>query len=282
MQAPAETLDYLAITDRQRQTWSTGDFHQIARQLVTISEDVVRRADPRPGQRVLDVACGSGNTALVAARRYCEVTGIDFVPSLIEQARRRAATDGVDADFIVGDAQDLPFPDASFDVVLSVMGVMFAPDQDRAAAELLRVCKPGGTIGIAAWPPDGSIADFFRVHAAYGEPPPDGLRPPFRWGTREGLQKLLGHGAHSLHTERRTTTMYYRSPEHAVEVLRTYFGPTMLALAELDEADQRSLRDNLVALHRANNKATDDTLSDEAEYVMALAQRAPNSVNGSP
>jgi ubiquinone/menaquinone biosynthesis C-methylase UbiE len=282
MQSPLTMLDYRAITDRQRQAWSTGNFHQLARQLVTISEDVVRSADPRPGERVLDVACGSGNTALVAARRYCEVTGIDFVPGLIEQARRRAATDGVEADFIVGDAQDLPFPDASFDVVLSVMGVMFAPDQERAAAELLRVCKPGGRIGIAAWPSDGSIADFFRAHADYGDPPPDGLRPPFRWGTREGLQELIGPGARSLHTERRTTTMYYRSPEHAVEVLRTYFGPTMLALAELDEANQRNLQADLVALHRANNKATDGTLSDEAEYVLAIAERASRPANGAP
>jgi len=282
MQPPAETLDYRAITDRQRQTWSAGDFHHIARQLMAISEDVVRAVDPRPGQSVLDVACGSGNTGLIAARRYCEVTGIDFVPSLIERARQRAATDGVEAEFVVGDAQDLPFPDATFDIVVSVMGVMFAPDQERAAAELLRVCKPGGRIGIAAWPPDGSIADFFRAHAAYGGPPPDGLRPPFRWGTREGLDELLGHGVRTLHTERRTTTMYYRSPEHAVEVLRKYFGPTMLALAELDEGDRQSLQDDLVALHRANNKATDGTLADEAEYVLAIAQRAVSPSDAAP
>jgi SAM-dependent methyltransferase len=267
-------LDYQLITQNQRTAWSTGDFNQVARQIVSISEDLVREVDPRPGQRVLDVACGSGNTALVAARRYCDVTGIDFVPALIERARARAAADGVEASFQVADAHDLPFPDASFDVVLSVMGVMFAPDQEKAAGELLRVCRPGGKIGIAAWPPDGSIAEFFKAHGKYDVPPPPGVKPPFRWGTREGLEELLGRGTRSIHTDRRTTQMYYRSPEHAVEVLRTYFGPTMLTFETLDEAEREALHRDLVALHRHNNTATDGTLVDEADYLLAVAVRA--------
>jgi SAM-dependent methyltransferase len=233
----------------------------------------VQAVDPRPGQHVLDVACGSGNTAIVAARRYCEVTGIDFAPNLIERARARAAADGVEATFIVADAQDLPFDDASFDVVLSVMGVMFAPDQEKAAAELLRVCRPGGKIGIAAWPPDGSIAEFFEVHSAYGPPPPDGLQSPFRWGTDDGLKELLGGGSSRIHTERRSVRMYYHSPEHAVDVLSRYFGPTMSTLNGLDDDGRQSLHDDLVALHRKNNQSSDGTLVDEAEYALAMITR---------
>jgi SAM-dependent methyltransferase len=274
MKSKTAVPDFRTITDRQRQAWSTGDFNQVARQLMGISNDLVRAVDPRPGQRVLDVACGSGNTALVAARRYCEVTGIDFAPNLIERARARAGADGVEATFIVADAQDLPFDDASFDVVLSVMGVMFAPDQEKAAAELLRVCRPGGTIGISAWPPDGSIAEFFEVHSAYGPPPPDGLLSPFRWGTDYSLKELVGDGASRIHTERRSVRMYYHSPEHAVDVLSQYFGPTMSTLASLDDEGRRGLYDDLVALHRKNNRAMDGTLIDEADYTLAVIERA--------
>lgn len=265
--------DYEALTNGQQKAWSTGDFNQVARQLMSISDDLVQQVDPRPGQRVLDVACGSGNTALVAARRYCDVTGIDFAPNLIDRARARAEADGVDATFVVADAQDMPFEDASFDVVLSVMGVMFAPDQHRAAEELLRVCRPGGSIGIAAWPPDSSIADFFQAHGRYGPPPPDGLHPPFRWGTADGLQQLLGKGASSISTERRSVRMYYHSPEHAVDVLTRHFGPTMLTLQDLSDALRKRLRQDLVELHRSSNQATDGTLVDEAEYTLAIITR---------
>jgi len=267
-------LDFAQITDGQRKAWSSGDFNQIARQLMPISEALVEVVDPRPGQRVLDVACGSGNAALIAARRYCEVTGLDFAPNLIERARARAAADGVEAEFIVGDAQDLPFQDDSFDVVLSVMGVMFAPDQEKAAAELLRVCRPGGRIGIASWPPDGSIADFFKVHGKYGPPRPDGLKPPFRWGTREGLKELLGAGARSMDIQKRTLRMYYRSPEHYVEVLRKYFGPTMVTLADLSDEDREGLAQDLLELTRATNEAEDGTLIDPPEYILALIEVA--------
>jgi SAM-dependent methyltransferase len=269
MTAPTSTLDFREITHNQRQAWSTGDFNQIARQLMDISEELVRVADPRPGQRVLDVACGSGNTALVAARRYCRVTGLDFVPSLVERARMRAAAVGVDAGFVVGDAQDLPFADDSFDVVLSVMGVMFAPDQERAASEMLRVCRPGGRIGIAAWPPDGSIAEFFAAHSAFGPPPPEGLKPPFRWGVRDGLEELFGDGIGGLTIEERTVRMYYHSPEHQVNVLQKYFGPTMRAMDGLPEEDQNRLREDLITLNRKNNRATDGTMIDEAAYIIA-------------
>jgi SAM-dependent methyltransferase len=270
MTTPA-TLDYDQITDGQRQAWSTGDFNRIARQLMAISESLVAAVDPRPGQRVLDVACGTGNAALIAARRYCDVVGTDFAPSLLAQARARADADGVEAEFVEGDAQDLPFPDESFDAILSSMGVMFAPNQEQAASELLRVCRPGGKIGIAAWPPDGSIAEFFQLGAPYRPDPPAGLKPPFRWGTREGLEELFGDGAASIDAERLSLQMYYRSPEHAVEVLRKYFGPMMVTFEGLDEAGREGLYNDLLDFHRRNNVATDGTHIEEPEYLLAIA-----------
>src|SRR2546428_12287168 len=192
--------------------------------VVPASEAVVAAVNPHAGARVLDVACGSGNTALVAARRFCEVTGIDFVASLVERARQRAATDGVKAEFREGDAQALPFPNATFDAVFSTFGVMFAPNQELAAIELLRVCKPGGRIGLANWMPTEYGGDFFRTIAKY-VPPPAGLKPALRWGTEEGLRELLGSGTSAIPTERRSVTMYYRSIDHAIETFRPYFRP---------------------------------------------------------
>jgi len=178
------------ITNHQKQTWSKGDFNEIARQNVVMAEELVKAADPSPGQKVLDLACGSGTAALVAARRYCDVTGIDYVPELIDRARKRAEASGLPSEFLVADAQHLPFPDNSFDVILSVYGVQFAPNQEKAAAEMVRVCKPGGKIGLAGPIPEGWSGDFFAAHAKY-VPPPPGFNPPSRWGTKEGLKELL-------------------------------------------------------------------------------------------
>ena len=186
--------DYPDITKNQQETWSTGDFNEIARQNVVMAEALVETVDPHPGQRVLDVACGSGTAALVAERRYCEVTGIDYVPELIERAKARAQANGQAVDFRVGDAQDLPFPDDSFDVVLSVYGVQFAPDQRRAARELLRVCKPGGWIGLAGPIPEGWSGDWFAVHAKY-MPPPPGVESPPSVGDNRRHRRVTGFAA---------------------------------------------------------------------------------------
>lgn len=194
-----QSVDYQAITARQKEVWDTGDFHEIARQNVVMAEALCAAVDPHGGHRMLDIACGSGTAALVAARRYCEVTGIDYVPTLIERAKRRAAVDGFDVDFRVADAQALPFQDASFDVVLSVYGVQFAPDQERAASEMLRVCRPGGRIGLATPIPKGWSGDFFATNAKY-MPPPPGIKSPLRWGTEDGLDELLGAGTSSIET----------------------------------------------------------------------------------
>jgi SAM-dependent methyltransferase len=261
----AEAADYRAITARQQATWSDGDYHQIGRQALPVSESLCRAVDPHAGQRVLDVACGSGNAALVAGRRYCEVTGVDYVPALLERAKARALAEGMTIDFRVGDAQALPFPDASFDAVLSVFGVMFAPDQEKAAGELLRVCRPGGRIGLACWTPDGFGGEFFRTVAKYAPPPP-GTKPSVRWGTDEGLKELLGPGVSSVRSEERTMLHHYRSVGHAVELFRTYFGPVKRAFDQLDAKGQESLRRDMEALYARQNRATDGTLILESTY----------------
>ena len=264
------SMDFEAITARQQETWATGDFHQIARLNVPMAEALCDAAELHAGERVLDVACGSGTAALVAARRYCEVIGIDYVPALIERAGRRAAADGLEADFRVGDAQELPFADASFDAVVSVYGVQFAPDQERAAAEMLRVCRPGGRIALAGPIPEGWSGDFFAANARY-MPPPSGLHPPLRWGTGDGLQALLGPGTVSISSEKRTALQYYRSVDHAVELFLTCFGPAIRA----SEADTKnSLRDDLKAVFSRYNRATDGTAVVENTYLLTVAVRA--------
>lgn len=273
MESHTESIDYRGITDRMQAAWATGDFNELARQIVGVSEALCQAVDPRPKQRVLDVACGSGNAALVAARRYCDVTGIDFVPALVERARVRAAAEGTKIDFRVGDAQALPFPDASFDVVLSVFGVMFAPDQEKAGQELLRVCRPGGTIGLATWPPEGMAAEVFRTAAQY-VPPPPGLKPPNRWGTEAGLVEILGKGTSAMKTEARQFAQYFRSVDHMLDVFRTYFGPTNRAFESLDASGQERYKSELLAIYNRYNRATDGTAVIDANYVQVVATRA--------
>ncbi len=265
--------DYVSVTERQKETWATGDFNEIARQNVVMAEALCEAVDPHAGQRVLDVACGSGTAALVAERRYCEVTGLDYVPELIERAETRARANGQSIDFCVGDAQDMPFPDDSFDVILSVYGVQFAPDQARAARELIRVCKPGGTIGLAGPIPEGWSGDWFAAHARC-VPPPPGVRSPLRWGTDEGLTELLGTGTRSMESERRTALQYYRSTAHAVDVFSTYFGPTVRALETIEPSDQENLLDDLEAVMRRYNRATDGTAIVENDYLQTIAIKA--------
>ncbi|MFW6174780.1 MAG: class I SAM-dependent methyltransferase [Chloroflexota bacterium] len=266
-------IDHQSITERQQATWATGDFNVISRLTMPMSEALVQGVDPHAGQRVLDVACGAGNAALVAGRRFCEVTGIDYVPELIERARMRAAADGVDIDFRVGDAQALPFPDASFDVVLSAIGVMFAPDQEKAASELLRVCRPGGRIGLASWMPEAFGGDFFAAHARY-VPPPPGIKPPTRWGTEAGLIELLGAGVSPMQSERRSAFAYFHSTAHAVEVHRAYFGPTIRAFETVSEETHERLWGDIEDVFRRYNRAIDGTAVVEYEYLQTIAIRS--------
>src|SRR5438309_2131513 len=251
--------DFAAIKARQQQAWATGDYAMIGHNFVLVSERLCHAVDLRAGQQVLDVATGSGNTALAAARRFCDVTGVDFVPALLERARERAAAERLQIAFHEGDAERLPFPDASFDVVLSTFGAMFAPNQEQAAKELLRVCRPGGKIGMANWTPDSLPGEIFRVTARH-VPPPPGLKPAMLWGTEERLRELFGDQVASLRSPRRAFVFRYRSPEHWLEYFRTYFGPTIRAFAALDGAGQAALARDLLDLARRFNRSEDRTL----------------------
>ncbi len=268
-----EPADYVGITRAQQETWATGDFHEIARQNAWMAEDLCRRVDPHATERVLDVACGSGTAALVAARRYCEVTGIDYVPALIERARAQAAASGLEIDFRVADAQDLPFDTDTFDHVVSIYGVQFAPDQARAAAEMLRVCRPGGTIALATPLGTGWSGDFFRVNARYAPPPP-GVESPLRWSTDEGLEALLGPGVESMENEEHISIQYYRSIDHAVQVFLNYFGPAIRASEGLDPETRDALEGELREVFERYNRATDGTAKVENRYRLTVAKVA--------
>jgi SAM-dependent methyltransferase len=267
------TPDFREITLRGRDVWSSGDFNEIARQTMMVADDICRAADPRPTQAVLDVACGSGNVALVAARRYCVVSGIDIAPNLIDRARARAAAEASPIDFRVGDAQALPYPDASFDVVMSVFGVMFAPDQETAAEEMLRVCRPGGKIVMANWMPEAFGGDFFGAHARHA-PPPAGVASPLRWGTEGGVRDLLARGTNDIRCERRSGFAYYRSIDHALELFRRFFGPTIRAFKMVGDEGAHELRRDLARVFEKYNHAEDGTVVMKTEYLQTMATRA--------
>jgi SAM-dependent methyltransferase len=264
-------IDVQAATRNQQDTWSRGDFHEISRLNVVMAEAVCDAGQLHAGERVLDVACGSGPAALAAARRYCQVSGIDFVPSLLEHARARARVDGLDAEFLEADAQDLPFADDTFDAVLSVYGVQFAPDQQRAASELVRVTRPRGRIVLASPPPYGWSGDFFAVHGRYNPPAP-GLASPLRWGTDEGLGELFGDAGVRVVSEPRSALQYWHSTEHAVEVFRRWFGPTIRAAEALDDEGRRALWADLEEVFLRYDRSTDDTAVVENTYLLTTIE----------
>jgi SAM-dependent methyltransferase len=258
--------DLNAVKEQQQRTWSLGDFAMIGWNTVFPGELMCEAVALKAGQKVLDVATGSGNTALSAARRNCEAVGIDYVPALVERARERAAAEGLPARFELGDCEAIPFPDASFDVVLSVYGSIFAPRQELAANELLRVTRPGGKIGMANWTPDGFWGESFGLLARY-IPPPAGLQPPAEWGTEPRLRELFGDKISSMHIERRSALFRYRSSQHWIEVFRTYFGPIMRTLENLDAQRRGTYLADLDALLRRFNRSDDDTLVLSADYL---------------
>lgn len=264
--------DYAAVKGRQQQTWASGDFHVIASLIVPVSERLCDAVDLRAGERVLDVATGSGNTAIAAARRLCEVTGVDYVPSLLERGRARAAAEGLTITFQEGDAEALPVPDASYDVVLSTFGSMFAPNQEQAARELLRACRPGGRIGLANWTPEGWIGEMFRVTSRL-VPPPAGLRPPTRWGTEDGMCELFGDAVTALRATRQSFVWRFASTQQYLDLFRTYYGPTHKAFAALDETSQQTLARDLIAAVERFNRSDDGTLLVPAEYLEVIATK---------
>lgn len=272
--ASTQTADYEAIKQVQRQVWSAGDFAMIASTSVIVGEELCEAVDVLPDEAVLDVACGSGNTTLAAARRaWGNTVGLDYVPALLEHGARRAAVERLEVEWVEGDAEKLPFPDASFDVVLSSFGVMFAPDQERAAAELLRVCRPGGRIGLATWTPQGLVGQAMGVIGRYAPSAP-GAQPPVLWGAEEHLRELFGNGISEFEAATREIDFRFRSADHWLEFFRAYFGPVKVTLERLDEAGRRAVADETKAILERFNRAGDRALVAPAQYLEVVARRA--------
>jgi len=263
--------DLAAVKQRQQSAWASGDFAVVAARIVLVAEHLCDTADLQAGWRVLDVATGSGNAAIAAARLGCTAVGVDYVPALLERGRTRAAAEGLAIELVEGDAESLPFTDGSFDAVLSVFGSMFAPDHARAAAELLRVCRPGGTIALASWTPDGFIGELFRTVSAH-VPPPAGVPSPMLWGTEAHLRELLGEGIASLEVAERTFTWRFPSAEHFVTFFRLWYGPTLKAFAALEGKARDALEHDLVALAgRFDRLKGTDAIAIPATYTEAVA-----------
>jgi SAM-dependent methyltransferase len=270
----SDAVDLEAVKRVQQKTWSEGDFAMVAGLIMKVAEDLAEALDIVPDERVLDVACGSGNGAIAAARRsWGNVVGADFVPALLERGRERAAAERLDVEFVEGDAENLPFGDGEFDVVMSIFGAMFAPDHERCAAELLRVCKPGGRIGMANWVPDGGIGRMFMTIAKHAPPPP-GVKPPLLWGTEEHLREYFGDGIADLHIERKRSRQTFRSVDHWLDFFRTYFGPTKVAFERVGPEGEAALEADLRQYLEEANTAGDRALVIEPEYLEVTATRA--------
>ena len=267
-----QPVDLQALKRRQQATWASGDYAVVGTTLQIVGETLCEAMDLRAGQRVLDVAAGNGNVALAAARRWCEVTATDYVPALLEQARERAAGERLPMTFREADAENLPFADASFDAVVSTFGVMFVADHDRAARELIRVCRPGGKIGMANWTPDGFIGQLFKTIGSHVAPPP-GARSPALWGTRDRLAEMFGTSSRSIAAAERDFVFRYRSLEHWLEVFRTQYGPTLKAFAALASPEQCALAADMRALVARFNRSGDDTLVVPATYLEIVITR---------
>jgi ubiquinone/menaquinone biosynthesis C-methylase UbiE len=265
VQSAIPTVDLSTIKGRQQLAWSLGDYAIVGTTLQIVGETLCEAVDLRSNQRVLDVAAGNGNATLAAARRFADVVSTDYVGALLEGGRRRAEADRLPVTFQEADAEALPFADASFDVVLSTFGVMFTPNQDKAARELLRVCRPGGKIGLANWTPESFIGQMFRVLGKY-VPPVAGVAPPSLWGTKARLDTLFGSQA-VVAAESRTFVFRYKSPAHWLEIFRDYYGPVLKAFASLNPESRKALEKDLYALLDQNNAAKDGTLVLPSEYL---------------
>jgi SAM-dependent methyltransferase len=264
--------DFVAIKRRQQATWASGDFAVIGTTLQIVGETLAEAVDIRAGEQVLDVAAGNGNASLAAARRFASVTSTDYVPALLERGAARARAEGLQVCFEVADAEALPYGDGSFDAALSTFGVMFAPDHARAAAEMLRVVRAGGRIGLANWTPEGFVG---RLLALVGRhvPPAPGLESPALWGTEPHIVRLFGRQAFEIHAERRTFFMRYESPSHWLQVFRDYYGPTHQAFATLDPDGQRALEVEITGLLERMNIGGATSLVVPAEYLQVVISR---------
>jgi SAM-dependent methyltransferase len=263
------TVDLTLLKAKQQAAWAAGDYAVIGTTLQIVGESLCEALDLRAGQRVLDVAAGNGNATLAAARRWCDVVSTDYVPALLERARARAGAEGLAVQFEQADAENLQYEDGAFDVVLSTFGVMFTPNQERAAVELARVCKPGGKVGLANWTPTSLVGEMFKLIGRY-LPPAPGMKSPALWGTEERLRELFGSRVAALQAPRRHFVFRYRSPRHWLDTFRTYYGPMHKAFAALDAGKQESLAEDLLGLAQRFNSATDGSMVAPSEYLEAV------------
>ncbi len=269
--APSATVDFGTIKARQQVAWGSGDYAIVGTTLQIVGETLCEAVDLRSNQRVLDVAAGNGNATLAAARRFADVVSTDYVGALLERGRERAEADRLPVTFQEADAEDLPFADSSFDVVLSTFGVMFTPNQQQAADEMMRVCRPGGKIGMANWTPEGFIGRLFKTIGKY-VPPAPGMKPPSLWGSKGHLDTLFGPNA-TVAAESRTFVFRYKSPEHWVGLFRDYYGPVLKAFAALDAKAGKALESDLHALLDEFNVAKDGTLVAPGEYLEVVVTK---------
>ncbi len=266
--ATPATIDLATIKSRQQVAWGAGDYAMIGTTLQIVGEMLCEAVDLRSSQRVLDVAAGNGNATLAAARRFADVVSTDYVGALLERGRERAKANRLPVTFQEADAEALPFTDASFDVVLSTFGVMFTPNQEQAARELIRVSRPGGKIGMANWTPEGFIGRLFKIIGKY-VPPAPGVKSPALWGNKAHLDSLFGSSA-TIVVESKNFVFRYKSPKHWVEIFRTYYGPVLKAFAAVDPDVREALEDDLYALLSEFNLAEDGTLVIPGEYLEAV------------
>jgi len=264
---PAQaTPDFAAVKSKQQAAWSSGDYAIVGTTLQIVGESLAEAIDLRAGSTVLDVAAGNGNATLAAARRWCRVTSTDYVGALLARGRERAAAERLDIEFREADVEALPFADGSFDAVVSTFGCMFAPNPQRTAAEMLRVCKSGGKVGMANWTPEGMIGQLFKTIGGHVKPPA-GIESPALWGSRKRIDELFGAQASAIDVTPKQFAFRYRSAEHMLEIFRSFYGPVLKAFAALDSAVQPLLARDLLALLGRFNRAGDGTLVAPSEYL---------------
>lgn len=273
METKQAPIDLDALKTKLRTTWMAGDFGEIAKSYAAGAEEFVRGLNIQPGTRVLDVACGTGNSALPAARLGATVTGVDIAPNLLAQAREIARREGLTVQFDEGDVEKLPYEDGAFDAVITMFGAMFAPRPELTAAEIKRVCKPGGVIAMANWTPTGFIGQMFKIVASH-VPPPAGLPSPLLWGSEDTVRERLGEGTSAVQTSRESVRFIYPfGPAETVEVFRVYYGPTFNAFNALDEDHRAALYRDMIQHWTTHNEATDGTTNVPSEYLKVVAVR---------